>query len=96
MATRVPAFEQIKQGRAWAGHYDMCEFDHNAIVGVAVGYKNLYLANGFSGHGLQQSPAVGRGLAEYVIFGEYRSLDLSDLGFDRIAAKRPVLEKCVI
>jgi len=96
LATRVPAFEQIKQGRAWAGHYDMCVFDHNAIVGLAMGYKNLYLANGFSGHGLQQSPAIGRGLAELMLHGKYQTLDLSDLGHERVVDNRPLLEKNVI
>jgi glycine/D-amino acid oxidase-like deaminating enzyme len=96
LATRVPAFEQIKQGRAWAGHYDMCEFDHNAIVGLAVGYKNLYLANGFSGHGLQQSPAIGRGLAELMVHGQFKTLDLSELGHQRVVENRPMLETNVI
>lgn len=96
LATRVPAFEQIKQGRAWAGHYDMCEFDHNAIVGLAVGYKNLYLANGFSGHGLQQSPAIGRGLAELMVHGQFKTLDLSELSHQRVVENRPMLETNVI
>ena len=96
LATRVPAFEQIKQGRAWAGHYDMCELDHNAIVGRAVGYENFYLANGFSGHGLQQSPAIGRGLAELMIYGRYQTLDLSELGHERVVENRPMLETNVI
>ena len=96
LATRVPAFEQIKTGRAWAGHYDMNLFDHNAILGKAGGLENFYLANGFSGHGLQQSPAVGRGLAELILHGRYLTLDLTDIGFDRIAANRPVLERNVI
>ena len=96
LATRVPAFEQIKQGRAWAGHYDMCEFDHNAIVGLAVGYENFYLANGFSGHGLQQSPAIGRGLAELMIYSRYQTLDLSELGHERVVENRPMLETNVI
>ena len=64
LAHRVPAFEAIRPGRAWAGPYDMCLLDHNAIVGPAGAFANFYLCNGFSGHGLQQSPAVGRGLAE--------------------------------
>ena len=45
--------------------------------------QNFYLANGFSGHGLQQSPAVGRGLAELIVHGRYLSLDLGDLGYER-------------
>jgi glycine/D-amino acid oxidase-like deaminating enzyme len=58
--------------------------------------RNFYLANGFSGHGLQQSPAVGRGIAELIVHGGYRSLDLSDLGFERVIANRPLLERNVI
>ncbi|SIQ10526.1 FAD-binding oxidoreductase [Bosea sp. TND4EK4] len=96
LAHRIPAFEQIRPGRAWAGPYDMCGLDHNAIVGPAVGMPNLYLANGFSGHGLQQSPAVGRGLAEHIAHGGYRSLDLADLGHARILAGRPLAEANII
>jgi FAD-dependent oxidoreductase domain-containing protein 1 len=96
LAARVPAFESIRPGRAWAGHYDMCLLDHNALVGRVPGLENGYLAAGFSGHGLQQSPAVGRGLAELAIHGEYRSLDLTPLGCERLADNRPLLEQNVI
>jgi FAD-dependent oxidoreductase domain-containing protein 1 len=92
----VPAFEAIRPGRAWAGPYDMNLVDHNAIVGPAAEVSNLYLCNGFSGHGLQQSPAVGRGIAELIVHGRYTSLDLSDLGYERIRANRPLLERNVI
>ena len=96
LAHRVPAFEAIRPGRAWAGPYDMNLLDHNAIVGPAAEVSNLYLCNGFSGHGLQQSPAVGRGIAELIVHGRYTSLDLSDLGYERIRANRPLLERNVI
>ncbi|MCA0399887.1 MAG: FAD-binding oxidoreductase [Proteobacteria bacterium] len=96
LAHRIPAFEAIRPGRAWAGHYDMNLLDHNAIVGRHGGLENGYIACGFSGHGLQQAPAVGRGLAELIATGGYRSLDLSDLGYERIPAKRPLLERNVI
>ena len=72
----------IKPGRAWAGHYDFNTFDQNAIVGPLPGFANLLVATGFSGHGLQQAPAVGRGLAELIVHGRYPSLDLTPLGFD--------------
>lgn len=96
LAHRIPAFEEIRPGRAWAGPYDMNLLDHNAIVGPAVGVPNLHLANGFSGHGLQQAPAVGRGIAEHILHGGYRTLDLADLGHERIVAGRPLREANVI
>ncbi|WP_246505063.1 NAD(P)/FAD-dependent oxidoreductase [Microvirga antarctica] len=96
LAHRVPAFEAIKPGRAWAGPYDMCLLDHNAIVGRAGALTNFYVCNGFSGHGLQQSPAIGRGLSELIVDGRYRTLDLSDLGYERVLANRPLLERNVI
>ena len=74
----------------------MNTFDHNAIVGPLPGTDNLLVAVGFSGHGLQQAPAVGRGLAELVAHGRYTSLDLTPLGYDRIAAGRPLREANVV
>jgi len=96
LAHRVPAFERIRPGRAWAGHYDMNLFDHNAIIGAAPSLANFYLANGFSGHGLQQSPAVGRGLAELILTGGYRTLDLSPLGYERLSRNAPLTEAKVV
>jgi glycine/D-amino acid oxidase-like deaminating enzyme len=96
LAHRVPAFEAIRPGRAWSGPYDMSLLDHNAIIGKAGELENFYLCNGFSGHGLQQSPAVGRGLSEMIVHGHYRTLDLSELGYERVLANRPLLERNVI
>ena len=96
LAHRVPAFEAIKPGRAWSGPYDMCLLDHNAIVGRAGEVENFYLCNGFSGHGLQQAPAIGRGLSELIVSGRYQTLDLSELGYERVLANRPLLERNVI
>jgi glycine/D-amino acid oxidase-like deaminating enzyme len=96
LATRVPAFERIKPGRAWAGHYDLNTFDANAIVGRLPPYDNVLIASGFSGHGLQQAPGVGRGLAELIMHGHWTTLDLSPLGYARIAEGRPIVERNVV
>lgn len=96
LAARVPAFEQIKVGRAWAGHYDLNLFDHNAFIGRVPGFENFYIANGFSGHGLQQSPAVGRGMSELIVYHGYRTLDLSPLGLERMTQNAPLLERNVV
>jgi glycine/D-amino acid oxidase-like deaminating enzyme len=96
LAERVPAFEAVRMTGAWAGYYEMNVFDHNAILGLHPNCDNLYFANGFSGHGLQQCPAAGRGIAELIRFGAYRSLDLSPVSFTRILENRPLLEKNVI
>ena len=96
LAARVPAFEAIKTVNAWAGHYDYNTLDQNAIVGPHPEVANFILANGFSGHGLQQSPAIGRGIAELIAHGGYRSLDLTPLGYERVAGGRPFLETSII
>ena len=96
IATRIPQFEAIKVVTEWAGHYAFNTLDQNAILGPHTEVKNFYFQNGFSGHGLQQSPAMGRGMSELLTYGEYRTLDLTAFGFDRIADNRPLIEKAVI
>ncbi|MGV8986792.1 MAG: NAD(P)/FAD-dependent oxidoreductase [Cypionkella sp.] len=96
IAARVPQFEAIKVIREWVGHYDFNTLDQNAIVGAHPEVTNFLFLNGFSGHGLQQSPAMGRGTAEWLTYGEFRTLDLSPLGYERVAAGRPFIEKAII
>ncbi|CAB3737456.1 NAD(P)/FAD-dependent oxidoreductase [Paraburkholderia rhynchosiae] len=94
LAERIPAFEALRIERAWAGYYEFNTIDHNGLVGQ-MGYQNLYLATGFSGHGLMHSPGVGRGLAELITYGEYRSLDLSALDPYRFERGEEIVEKGV-
>jgi len=96
LAQRVPAFEAARLLGAWAGHYDVNTLDANVIVGAHPAVANLLFANGFSGHGLQQSPAIGRALSELVLQGRFGTLDLSALGWARVLAGRPLREQNVV
>ena len=96
LAHRVPAFETIKVVNSWVGHYEYNTFDHNGIVGPHPELRNFLFANGFSGHGIQQSPATGRAIAELIIHGRYLTIDLTPFSFDRIPANRPVREINVV
>ncbi len=96
IATRIPQFEAIKVVTEWAGHYAYNTLDHNAIVGPHNEVSNFMFLNGFSGHGLQQSPAFGRGMSELITYGEFRSLDFAPFSYDRIAAGKPFSETAII
>jgi FAD-dependent oxidoreductase domain-containing protein 1 len=92
LAERVPIFEAIKVTNAYSCHYDFNTLDENAILGHVPGVENFLVAAGFSGHGFMQSPAVGRALSELIEFGEYRTLDLTRFGYERVLTNSPVLE----
>lgn len=96
IATRIPQFEAIKVINEWVGHYAYNTLDQNALLGRAQDCPNFIFVNGFSGHGLQQSPAMGRGIAELIAYGEYRSLDLSAFDVNRAKRGERFLEKAVI
>jgi FAD-dependent oxidoreductase domain-containing protein 1 len=96
LAHRIPAFEAAKLERAWAGYFEMNTFDHNAILGPHPSLANLLFMNGFSGHGMQQAPVIGRALAELILHGRFDTLDLSELLFARVAENRPLREANVI
>lgn len=96
IAHRVPAFEAIRLLDAWAGHYEVNTLDHNAVIGPHPDLPNFLFANGFSGHGLQQAPAAGRALSEWIATGDYETIDVRPLGYERIAANQPYEELNVI
>jgi glycine/D-amino acid oxidase-like deaminating enzyme len=96
IANRIPQFEAIKLVNSWAGHYAYNTLDQNAILGRHTIVENFIFLNGFSGHGLQQSPAMGRGTAELITYGEYRTLDLSAFHYQRIERNEPFNEKAII
>ena len=96
VAKYVPQFDQIGVVTSWGGQYDYNTLDHNLIIGPGSDIENFMFANGFSGHGLQQGPAVGRGLSELITYGEFRTIDLSPLGYRRIETGTPFEEHAVI
>ncbi|UWQ96552.1 FAD-binding oxidoreductase [Rhodobacteraceae bacterium M385] len=96
LATRIPAFEAVKVQSEWAGHYSVNTLDHNAILGPHPEVENFIFLNGFSGHGLQQSPAMGRATAEWLTHGEFRTLDMGAFSYDRVLRNAPITETAVI
>jgi glycine/D-amino acid oxidase-like deaminating enzyme len=94
LAKRIPAFEALRIERTWAGYYEFNTADHNGLVGQ-IGLDNFYIAAGFSGHGLMHSAGVGRGVAELLTHGEYRTLDLSPLSPARLRTGQLIVEDAV-
>ena len=92
LAVRVPQFEQLRLVRGWVGHVEYNRLDGNPVLGLHPERPNLYFVAGFSGHGVQHVPAAGRAMAELILFGEYRSLDLSRFGWERVIRGEPLAE----
>jgi glycine/D-amino acid oxidase-like deaminating enzyme len=95
LAERIPAMQELRLQRAWAGHYEVNTLDHNGVVGAHDELRNLLFATGFSGHGVMHAPAVGRGVAELITTGGFRTLDMSALGWERIRSATPLFESIV-
>jgi len=94
LVERSSAFEALRLQNTWVGHYDMSEIDGNPIIGQCGSeVKGFYIAAGFSGHGLQHAPAVGRGMAELLTTGRYETIDLSPFSYQRVVEGRPLLDK---
>ena len=95
VANRFPVFESAKCHRTWAGHYEQCELDGNPIFG-ATPIGNFYVIAGFSGHGMMHAPAAGRGIAELILGGRFETIDLTCLGYARVANGTPYREAGIL
>ena len=93
---RVPSFRNLKIVDAFAGYYEYNSLDQNLIIGRHPVVGKLLFANGSSGHGLQHAAAIGRAVAELIIYGEYRTLNLKRFGFERVLRDDPVKEIDVV
>lgn len=97
LAHRIPAMETLKLERGWAGHYARNTLDLSAIVGRwAGGLDNVFMAVGFSGHGIMHAPAAGCGIAELILDGRYSTMDLTRFGYARVPANAPYREKGIV
>ncbi|MEH6548086.1 MAG: FAD-binding oxidoreductase, partial [Sneathiella sp.] len=92
LSYRVPAFQKITMEKARSEHYTYNVLDQSPVLGPHPEINNFYFANGFMGRSAQASPAIGRAIAELIIFGEYRSLNLSRFSFARMVTGEALLE----
>jgi sarcosine oxidase subunit beta len=94
---RVPclAEAEINPRRAWAGLYEMTP-DHHPVLGRVDEAPGLFLANGFSGHGVMHSPATGKVLADLILKGATDLIDADLLGLRRFAENRLLEETAVL
>ena len=90
LAEQCTAFETIKPRGGWVGHYDMNRLDGNPVIDWYDKVPNFLLCAGFSGHGLQHAPAVGRAVKEMILDGGFRTLDLSRFSWRRIVDGTPI------
>jgi sarcosine oxidase subunit beta len=91
---RVPVLEKARIARGWAGLYDISP-DHHAILGRVPEVEGFILANGFSGHGFQHSPAVGKVISELIIDGKATTIDISPLSIERFEKGKLILEPMI-
>lgn len=96
LAHRVSKFESLKLMSAWSGFYDYNYADQNLVIGNHPYFRNFYFANGLSGHGIQHAPAIGRALMEYIIDGNFESIDLSRFKFDRFLSNDLLTEVGIV
>ena len=96
IAHRIPSLAAMRIERAWAGYYDMHDYDHNALIGPSVSVPGLWYLCGFSGHGMQHAPGAGLALAEWMMLGRPSTVDVTPLSPQRVALEQPLIELNVI
>jgi glycine/D-amino acid oxidase-like deaminating enzyme len=97
LAHRFPQFERTRCRNTLPGLYDQNDLDGNAIIGPWENEcENFYLAAGFSGHGLMHAPATGQAIAELILHRRFETLDLTRLGWRRIADNAPYPEQGIL
>ena len=96
LANRIPNFDNLTILDKWVGHYEFNTYDQNGIVGPHSQLENFIFVNGFSGHGTQQAPSMGRGVSELITYGEFCTMDLSPFSYSRLERGERLVERAVI
>jgi glycine/D-amino acid oxidase-like deaminating enzyme len=96
LADRIPVFDRLKLIKGWSGLYEINRLDSNALLGEYPGLRGFYMAIGFSGHGFQQAPAVGKAMSELIRLGRYETIDVSPLNYERVISGKLVIEEEVV
>jgi FAD-dependent oxidoreductase domain-containing protein 1 len=96
LADRIPIFDRLKLIKGWAGLYAINRLDSNALLGPYPELEGFYMAVGFSGHGFQQAPAVGKAMSELIRLGRYETINVSPLNYERVINGKWVIEEEVV
>ena len=96
-AARFPWFldESLDRAASWYGYYEMTP-DHNAVLGEHADAPGWVDASGFSGHGVQHAPAVGRAIREEIVDGRAHTIDIDPLRGSRFRAGTRRSERHII
>jgi sarcosine oxidase subunit beta len=89
LTRRIPAMERATLARGFRA-FDLYSADRHAILDRAPGIDGLYLATAFSGSGFKIAPAVGTCLAELILDGEAKTVDIRAFGLRRFAEGTPL------
>lgn len=95
MSRRFPFLRNLRVIRQWSGEYNMSP-DAQPIVGLSENVSGYFYAVGFSGHGFMVAPAVGEAIAEWIVFGKPKSVDVSQLSLERFKGKEFLKERSVV
>jgi FAD-dependent oxidoreductase domain-containing protein 1 len=95
LVRRLPEFRDVKLIFGWGGLYEMTK-DHNGIIDKHPDIEGLYIAAGFSGHGLMMSPATGKLMSELIRTGRFETIDASPLSFTRFGRNELFWDEAMI
>src|SRR5437588_254831 len=94
---RFPWLEETRldSQACWWGYYEVTP-DHNPILGRLPTVENWVNVAGFSGHGVQQAPAIGRLIAEEVVLGKAQSINIDPLRITRFSTGQQSWERNIV